>query len=191
MSTEIRVIPSHPEYSASTEGQIWSEKSGRFLRDYKGKFGSRRVNLSEAGVRSGSVGVHRLVCEAFHGPAPQEKPWALHRNGKAWDNRPENLYWGDAQDNVDDMLRHGTQVSQAETHCAKNHPYDPENTYRYPDGGRGCRECHRVSARRMSQGGLLEGDPRHGTNTGYANSGCRCGLCLTARREYINARSKS
>lgn len=189
--TEIRVIPSHPDYSASTEGQIWSEKSGRFLRDYTGKFGSRRVNLSEAGVRSGGVGVHRLVCEAFHGPAPEGKPWALHKNGKAWDNHPGNLYWGDAQDNVNDMLRHGTQVSQAKIQCPQKHPYDKENTYFFPDGSRGCRECRRASMRRMNQRGLPERDSRHGTNAGYANWGCRCGLCLTARRDYVNARNKS
>lgn len=26
-------------------------------------------------------------------------------------------------------------------HCANNHPYDEENTYVRPDGGRGCRAC--------------------------------------------------
>jgi len=51
--------------------------------------------------------VHQLVCRAFHGLAPEGKPFALHRNGDKIDNRAANLYWGDAQDNTDDRVRHG------------------------------------------------------------------------------------
>jgi len=29
------------------------------------------------------------------------------------------------------------------THCPQGHPYDEENTYVYPSGGRKCRICHR------------------------------------------------
>lgn len=29
------------------------------------------------------------------------------------------------------------------THCPKGHPYDEENTYRRPGGGRDCRACKR------------------------------------------------
>jgi hypothetical protein len=30
------------------------------------------------------------------------------------------------------------------THCAKGHPYSPENTYRPPRGTRECRTCIRA-----------------------------------------------
>lgn len=30
------------------------------------------------------------------------------------------------------------------THCPLGHPYDAVNTYVYPAGKRGCRECHRT-----------------------------------------------
>lgn len=33
------------------------------------------------------------------------------------------------------------------THCPKGHPYDQVNTYRQPNGGRRCRQCHRQESR--------------------------------------------
>ena len=39
------------------------------------------------------VKVHRLVCEAFHGSAPSDKPHVNHINGVKDDNRPSNLEW--------------------------------------------------------------------------------------------------
>lgn len=44
--------------------------------------------------------VSRLVCEAFHGPAPAHKPLAMHGNDDSTDNRPENLSWGSHKDNL-------------------------------------------------------------------------------------------
>ncbi|MER9961692.1 HNH endonuclease [Mesorhizobium sp. M0045] len=37
--------------------------------------------------------VHRLVCEAFHGPEPLENADVLHRNGNTLDNVEANLRW--------------------------------------------------------------------------------------------------
>ncbi len=31
----------------------------------------------------------------------------------------------------------------AKTHCPQGHPYDEENTYHRPDGGRDCKQCMR------------------------------------------------
>lgn len=44
--------------------------------------------------------VHRLICEAFHGPAPEGKPVVLHLNENSLDNRPENLRWGTQKENL-------------------------------------------------------------------------------------------
>jgi hypothetical protein len=44
--------------------------------------------------------VHRLVCEAFHGPAPEGKNVVIHENENALDNRPENIRWGTQKENL-------------------------------------------------------------------------------------------
>ena len=50
--------------------------------------------------------VHRLVAEAFLGPAPEGKPLVLHRDGNRRNNRPGNLYYGSQSDNMRDMRKH-------------------------------------------------------------------------------------
>lgn len=44
--------------------------------------------------------VHRLICEAFHGPAPDGMDVVIHLNEDALDNRPENLKWGTQKENL-------------------------------------------------------------------------------------------
>ena len=44
--------------------------------------------------------VHRLICEAFHGPPTEDKPIVIHINENALDNRPCNLRWGTQKENL-------------------------------------------------------------------------------------------
>lgn len=57
---------------------------GRFILQYRGK----------------TYKVHRLVCEAFHGPAPFEGAVVMHLDEDARNNRPENLAWGSQRENL-------------------------------------------------------------------------------------------
>lgn len=41
------------------------------------------------------------------------------------------------------------KYNATKTECANGHPYDEENTYRPPSGGRVCRECVRANKRRF------------------------------------------
>jgi hypothetical protein len=50
--------------------------------------------------------IHRLVLEAFAGPAPAGTE-CRHLNGDASDNRPVNLAWGTALENSADTITHG------------------------------------------------------------------------------------
>lgn len=81
--------------------------SGLVLKDYRRPDGYLSVNRRDGG-RNVQESVHRLVCEAFHGPPPDDKPWALHRDGNPLNNRAENLYWGTPAENYADSVRHGT-----------------------------------------------------------------------------------
>jgi predicted XRE-type DNA-binding protein len=51
--------------------------------------------------------VHRLVCEAFHGPCP-DGMHCRHLDGSRANNTPSNLCWGTKAENEADKLRHGT-----------------------------------------------------------------------------------
>jgi hypothetical protein len=48
----------------------------------------------------GTMKIHRLVCETFHGPAPFPKAVVIHLDEDALNNRPENLKWGTQKENL-------------------------------------------------------------------------------------------
>lgn len=51
--------------------------------------------------------VHRMVCEAFHGPQPEGLE-VRHRDGDNSNNRADNLCWGTRAENNEDKRQHGT-----------------------------------------------------------------------------------
>jgi hypothetical protein len=48
----------------------------------------------------GNMKVHRLVCEAFHGPPPFDRAVVIHIDENGLNNRPENLRWGTQKENL-------------------------------------------------------------------------------------------
>ncbi len=48
----------------------------------------------------GNMKIHRLVCEAFHGPAPFDRAVVIHLDENALNNKPENLRWGTQKENL-------------------------------------------------------------------------------------------
>lgn len=48
----------------------------------------------------GNLKVHRLVCEAFHGPPPFPRAVVIHADENALNNKPENLRWGTQKENL-------------------------------------------------------------------------------------------
>jgi hypothetical protein len=48
----------------------------------------------------GNMKIHRIVCEAFHGPAPFERAVVIHIDENALNNRSENLRWGTQKENL-------------------------------------------------------------------------------------------
>lgn len=176
--------------------------TGRVLKPGTNTSGYLQVGLRKAKTTYNAP-IHRLVCEAFHGPAPEGKPWALHRDGDKSRNTPDNLYWGSPKENVADSKAAGTlkNGNVGVTVCKWGHGFTPENTVWMPNGNRKCRACarrrtleHRSrnleryrSADRekyRSRGALPIGDPRHGTPNGYNNWKCRCEPCKAAYKDY-------
>lgn len=103
---EWRASPSFPGYSVSSFGQIRRDRCGMFTRAgtpvpiqlSAGSHGYPRVNLSTVLGGSASIAVHRLVAEAFLGPA--EGRFVNHRNGDRTDNRITNLEYVTAAGNM-------------------------------------------------------------------------------------------
>lgn len=66
---------------------------------------NRYVSTSWSG---NTVGVHRLVAEAFLGPRPSSAHQVNHKNGVKCDNRAENLEWVTGSENMRHSVRlHG------------------------------------------------------------------------------------
>jgi hypothetical protein len=63
--------------------------------------------------------VHRLVCLAFHGPAPDGKPFVAHWDGDARNNSAANLRWVSAKQNAEDRMRHGRYAVGERHHAAR------------------------------------------------------------------------
>lgn len=99
-------IPSAPGYFAGSDGHVWRNGSRRKAKS--NGHGYLAIKLSVKNKQRDAY-VHRLVCEAFHGPPPEGFDCA-HRDGTRDNNVPENLYWADKQTNERDKLRHGTRL---------------------------------------------------------------------------------
>lgn len=130
---EWRVVPSKPMLLASSWGRIVRKpRQGKMphggMRMYIPKPTYGVVTSAKKGAKHtyrgiyylgiGNVKVHRLVCEAFHGPAPEGKNVVIHINENPHDTRPQNLKWGTQKENLNAP---GFKAWQR-TRTGENHP---------------------------------------------------------------------
>lgn len=94
----------YPGYFVSEAGEVRGPQ-GRVLRP--GRVGSRK-EYRHVHIRGKSIRVHRLVAETFLGPIPEGMEVA-HLNGRADDNRRENLAYKTPKENAADRKVHGTE----------------------------------------------------------------------------------
>ncbi len=92
-------------YLVHREGAVYN-RQGRVMTARVDRYGYLAVRLNANG-RQAWKRVHRLVCEAWHGPAP-EGAHAAHLDGNRLNNQPSNLAWKTPAENNADKLRHGT-----------------------------------------------------------------------------------
>lgn len=103
-------------FRVSRDGDVFGP-SGKKLTPFPVK-GYLRVNGFSAGKRRAEP-VHRLVCEAFHGPAPESAELVRHLDGDPLNNRADNLAWGTFHDNEQDKSEHGRDLRGERHHQAK------------------------------------------------------------------------
>jgi len=118
-------------YRVSDQGRVWSYPStytrhewrkgnpqtvhvgGNFLIGHVRRRDGRPVcvllSMSDASGKKYTKRVHRLVLEAFVGPAPKGMV-CCHWNGDPTDNRLSNLRWDTPKANQSDSVRHGTKA---------------------------------------------------------------------------------
>lgn len=74
-----------------------------------------------SGENGKSLFVHRLICEIENGPLPTPKHQACHScgNGKNGCVTRHHLYWGTAQENQNDRIKHGTDENGSKSPNAK------------------------------------------------------------------------
>ena len=111
---EWKPIPSIPGAYANDLGQIKLPEAKAKMphggeRIYKTKpvYGVKRRASKTArheyfGIlyRGKNYKIHRLLCEAFHGPPPPDLPVVIHKDENALNNKPDNLKWGTQKENL-------------------------------------------------------------------------------------------
>ena len=98
-------IPEFPGYYITQDGQVWSNKSNRFLTTGKHVDGYAVVGMfKHKKVYSSSIA--RLLLTTFvRPPLPGEE--ARHLNDIKTDDELSNLAWGTHKQNGKDMIRNG------------------------------------------------------------------------------------
>lgn len=107
---EWRASLSFPTYEVSDLGRVRHRLRGVPLKGYVAD-GYQYVSIRVEGQKRG-IGrrVNRMVCEAFHGPAPTSDHVSAHGDNDRLNNRSDNLRWATSAENRADMHRHGTAV---------------------------------------------------------------------------------
>lgn len=85
---------------------------------------------------------HRFSYEFYKGPIP-DGLHVCHRCDTPRCVNPDHLFLGNRFDNLRDASNKKRFPAQNKTHCDSGHEFTETNTYRYPSGLRGCRECRR------------------------------------------------
>lgn len=111
-------LPGHPNHQGSLRGEIRHKKKKNILKPHIDKDGYEVLSLGSAN----NVKVHRVLCEAFYGPAPEGKTQVNHIDcnrsnnhfmNLEWVTPSENIEWGVRKGNIDPMkgLRKAAEVN--------------------------------------------------------------------------------
>lgn len=98
-----------PHLLVTRDGRVKNATTGRELAVTVGKTGYPQLTIRPQGRkgRARLVKVHRLVIEAWIGPAPTPLHVVNHRDGNKLNNRVENLEWVTPAENIRHAYRNG------------------------------------------------------------------------------------
>lgn len=137
-------------YFVGDDGSVWSSwswrgASWRRLATFSNSHGYPAFKAkTPTGVVKGLV--HKLVCEAFHGPKPTSGHQVRHLNGDRSDCRAANLAWGTAKENAQDRTAHGhcRSAENGRKGAAKRKGRSPVCQRGHDKAGRiNCEQCRR------------------------------------------------
>lgn len=77
------------------------------------------VNIRKPDGKRISIGIHQLICGAFHGPRPSPRHQAAHRDGNPVHCVLSNVRWATLEENQADKKIHGTHIEGVDMHNAK------------------------------------------------------------------------
>lgn len=122
------------------------KRRGRLMHPRTSAQGYMSVGLKRPGDVPQHFQVHRLVLEAFVGPAPTGT-FACHWDDVKNNNCLTNLRWDTASANYDDAVRNGRRSGHTpggERVCKRGHELRAPNLIEKKDGTHRCRSCNRA-----------------------------------------------
>lgn len=105
------------DYEISECGDV--RRLGRRLRGFTDSDGYLKYSLTMNDGERKAFHAHRLVAEAFIGPAPSKAHEVAHNNGSRVANHYENLRWATRKENDADTVIHGTNRAGSKNGRAK------------------------------------------------------------------------
>lgn len=97
-----KVIPSFPDYEASTLGKVRNKKTLKILTFHIN--GGYLISHLYQEQKRYPVKLHRVIAETFL-DNPENKEFVNHKNSVRTDNRLENLEWNTVQENNDHKVQ--------------------------------------------------------------------------------------
>ena len=122
-------VPYGQNYEVCEDGTVRVKGTDIVMETYEygGKPGKRYVGITLSRPKY----VHRVVCEAFHGPPPTPKHTVEHKDGNRLNNHKDNLCWLTASEN---NLRKGVlRASKGKPGGLKQHYIVKESYMRKKD----------------------------------------------------------
>jgi len=109
--------------------KLWAREDGAILmppskgrfKTFRWTFGTKQLSGHHTVWRKGKTYfVHQIVCRAFNGLPPEDKPFCDHINRVRHCNRYDNLRWVSAKENSDNADRVDESIAKYGVRCCED-----------------------------------------------------------------------